>query len=63
MAEAELTGQIDLLQRKHLIFISAECVTGERRCNNISSSTRNSVKHHCQFRYHETAASYGNNRM
>ena len=34
MAEAELTGQIDLLQRKHLIFISAECVAGEPRCNN-----------------------------
>lgn len=61
MAEAELTGQIDLLQRKHLIFISAECVAGEPRCNNISSSTRK--KHHFQFRYHETAASYGNNRM
>ena len=30
MAEAELTGQIDLLQRKHLIFISAECVADRK---------------------------------
>lgn len=61
MVETELTSQIDLFQRKHLIFMLAKCVAGETWYNNFI--TRISIKHHCQFHYHETAASYGNNRM